>query len=243
MARSVTLLTLRTRIYRRADLVGATSRFPTSEVDDEINESIAALLRKLANGRGHDHYEKEQSITTVAGQSLYQMADDFWELISVEFEAGGGDIVYVEPFSRANRPELRSTNPGWSGQVFRYRIRGKTSLNVEGDALQTDNIEFLPIPQPGRTIKLYYLPAPIKLTADDHIFDGIAGLEEWVVLDVAAKLMQRNNRLDRVAALRSERDVIEADVIQHAPKRSRSGPPQVVDVLRSRWHGTRRFSR
>jgi hypothetical protein len=242
MARSVSLVTLRTRIYRRADLVGATSRFPTSEVDEEINESIAALLRKLAKGRGHDFYEKEQSITTVAGQSLYQMADDFLELISVEFEAGGGDIVYVEPFSRADRPELRSTNPGWSGQVFRYRIRGKVAVNA-GASESPDNIEFLPVPQSGRVVKLYYVPAPGKLVADTDIFDGIAGFEEWVVLDVAAKLMQRNNRLDRVQMLRAERDVIEADVIDHAPKRSRSGPPTVVDVMRARWHGTRRWSR
>ncbi len=242
MARSVTLATLRTRIYRRADLVGATTRFPAAEVDDEINESIAALLRKLAKGRGHDFYEKEQTVTTVTGQSLYPLADDFFELISVEFEAGGGDIVYVEPFSRATRPELRSTNPGWSGQVFRYRIRGKTAINDVGSALP-DNIEFLPVPESGRAIKVYYVPAPGKLSLDTDVFDGIAGFEEWVVLDVAAKLMQRNNRLDRVQALRAERDIIEADVIDHAPKRSRSGPPTVVDVMRARWHGTRRWSR
>lgn len=232
MARSVRLDDMRTRVRRRADLVNATGKYPDATITDEVNESIAALYDRIRAARGQDYYEKTSAITTTASTATYNLPADFLEMIAVELSAGGV-VTKLRPFTREERGPLASSQRAWDGSMFGYRIRGKTSYTAN------DIIEFRPTPATGSAVTLYYVPTAAKLVADSDTFDGIDGWEEYAILDCAAKLLTQENRLDRVATLRAERDVLGARIDGMASRRDHAGPAIVTDV-RARPYGWRR---
>ncbi len=95
MARTVTLLQLRTRSLRRADM--ATSGFVTSsEVTDLVNDELPEVYRLLVQVGPPDMYSATANYTTVVGTTSYTLPADFLE----------ETLVYALDTSNFKRPLL-----------------------------------------------------------------------------------------------------------------------------------------
>lgn len=82
--------------------------------------------------------------------------------------------------------------------------------------------------QPGYTVTLRYTPAPTRMVNDVDTFDGIAGWEEWVVLDAAIKAL--NKEESDVSVLMAQRADMEAEIVGLAPDRDAQWPTRIIDV-------------
>jgi hypothetical protein len=87
-------------------------------------------------------------------------------------------------------------------------------------------------PQAGYTVYMRYTPAPVRMVADGDTFDGIAGWEEWIVLDAAIKAL--NKEESDTTVLGAQRADIEADITALAGDRDAIFPDRITDVERMR---------
>ncbi len=89
MARTVTLLQLRTRSLRRADM--ATSGFVTSaEVTDLVNDEMPEVYRLLVQVGPPDYYSASTLFTTIAGTVTYTLPADFFVETNVYVQDANG---------------------------------------------------------------------------------------------------------------------------------------------------------
>lgn len=177
MARVVTLLTLRTRLRRRADIEGETARFPDAELNDYINEGIAALHTEILRERPQGFGENQTTFSTVYNQELYPLPVNFMNLTKV--------FVIINGFEHVLRTyEQFDTNGlvepvNWD-QIINpvYRIVG-------------DQISLRPRPSTVMTVYVNYVPCVGTLVADSDTFDGVDGFEEvalgWALKQVSVK--------------------------------------------------------
>lgn len=85
----------------------------------------------------------------------------------------------------------------------------------------------------GYTFTVYYTPAPTRLSSGTDTFDGIAGWEEWVVLDAAIKCMAKEE--SDVSILAAQKVAIEKQIEQLAGDRDAGWPERIVDVSRDHF--------
>ena len=111
-----------------------------------------------------------------------------------------------------------------------------TASNFPTDATATryrimgSNIRFTPVPNWSGTVRVWFIPAPPDLSDDVTTVDGIAGFEEWVVLDCCIKCLAKEEsdvsvfldakmRMeDRIKRLASDRDIGEPDRVRDVLK-------------------------
>ena len=80
------------------------------------------------------------------------------------------------------------------------------------------NINFIPQPQSGQSVRLWYVPRLRQLVLDTDIADGVNGWLEYVIVDAAIKALQKEESdvsvlmaqkaglLERIKAAGSNRD-------------------------------------
>lgn len=222
MARTKTLLLLRTEIYERSET--REIQVPTAELTRQINGSIAELYDLLVSVN-KDFYLSSNNISVVSGTETYALPADFWRVQGVDVLSSGK--YYPMPrFNFAERHQLQD-----SGDVIRsarYRVMGS-------------NLRIRPKPTWTGTAVLWYIPAPAQLVNDSDTFDGIAGWEEYVVVDCCIKLAQKREedasllvklKGDLVARIRSsacERDDAEPDRVRDVESESLDGIMPVLN--------------
>jgi hypothetical protein len=84
------------------------------------------------------------------------------------------------------------------------------------------------LPEAGKTIRVYWIPAPTKLVADGDLFDGVSGWEELVIIDAAIKCKDKEET--DISVLDKERDIVLQRVRSMAPARDTANPERVTDV-------------
>lgn len=82
----------------------------------------------------------------------------------------------------------------------------------------------------GLVVTYSYVPAPDRLTDPDATFDGIAGWEEWVVLDAAMKMLEKEET--DTSAMANRRAELTREIELLAPDRDAGWPERVTDVGR-----------
>lgn len=96
---------------------------------------------------------------------------------------------------------------------------------------QASNINYSSLP--SGTVKLYFAPAFVDLSADGDTFDGINGFEEWAVLDAAIKCLDKEETDITSRMIRMQK--IEDRLDQMAQDRDLSQNDRIKDVRRN--HG------
>lgn len=171
-----TLAEVRQRSAQRADMeydpaVSTVDRFVTNtELDSLINLGYAELYGALAR-QGMHRVESVESITAT-GAATYSLPADLWAVLTVHRVDNTGEPAMLRRHDHRLRTSSTFAAPGSS-----YRVVGTS-------------IEFNPRPASG-TYEVRYVPVPGTLTADDQTLDGVLGWEEYVVLFVAARLLQK----------------------------------------------------
>ena len=205
MADTVTLLQLRTRARRRADIESFTTRFPDAELDDEINESLARLYSILIAARGVGYYEKSYSFSTrqpgpVA--SVSAMSGNGVTPIAVTTSAAHGfntgDQVSIQG-------ALGNTNANTTATII---VTAPTTFTMTG---LTGNGTWSGTTTAQVTAELYALPSDfVALTSIETVVNGsnvylrsyhnnerpwLKNISDWSLANMAPMYMLRGNNI------------------------------------------------
>lgn len=214
MARTVTLEQLRddARLYcDNRTSSPASAHITDAELTRLINMQLAELHEVLVSARSADYVGTlgTGTISLVSGTSLYDLPEDFMQLVAFWIDRGNQDQEEIRALStNANVPgALRYT---WSSHCRKfYRIRG-------------GQLEMLPTPTETIDASIRYVPAFSDLVNDGDTYDGVNGWEKLVTMGAALE-MRAIERIDpgilaqmyaqqraRIEAMAGERQAIEA---------------------------------
>jgi hypothetical protein len=98
--RAVTLTEVLRRARKRADMTG--SRFFEDQDCVDLFNSAYADMYDLVVGAYDNYYVSEDTITLTSGTDTYDLPDDFYKLVGVDFLTGGTYITLF-PFVEAER--------------------------------------------------------------------------------------------------------------------------------------------
>ena len=204
----LTLAQIRTQARQRADMEGS-NFVPDTELTSYVNASIAELYDILVS-RFEDYYILDTTATVTSGSDSFALPASFYKLKGLDFDIGGGQYETVRAFQFIERNE--NYNAGTSSTLMRYRILG-------------GNIKLSPLSEAAGNYKLWYIPRFTALVLDSDSFDGINGWNEYVIVDCAIKMLnkeesdssafvaQKKALLDRIEAMASDRDAGEPQSI------------------------------
>lgn len=213
MANTVTLAQLRTRCRELSDMENSTF-VSDSEILSYINASYAELYDLLVS-RNEDYYTTSTNLTISSGNTV-ALPTDFYKNrgVDIRLDSSGNSWSAVPKFNFNNR-NTRNANVSklLSGQFnVSYRIVG-SDLHIT----PTDNAT--------GTYRLWYIPVYTPLSADGDTVDGISGWEEYIVVDVAMKMlskeessinhlvMMKKGLIDRIEAMAQNRDMDQPETV------------------------------
>lgn len=150
---------------------------------------------------------------------LLQIDPDFFESLECEYLTNGTKNKFDLPddFGYAQGVDYKSSSTTWL-ELREYNIQERnryenstTRGQARGYRIHGSVLELRPTPSANQTYRLVYVAAPVRITAPTQRIDGIAGYEEWVVLDVAMKMAMKEESDHRgiLAERESERKRIE----------------------------------
>lgn len=225
MARLVTLTKLITRVRQRTDLESQTRRFTDAEITDHINEGIAELEDVIRGAFGQEYRRAQATFNTVNGTQLYALPADFLSLLSVDVQFSTNIFLTARPYMENERNAYKFFPIGWLyGQPIWYRLIGA-------------NISFIPVPQGVFTVFVNYMPTSPVLVNGSDAYDGVAGWEEYAVLDAAMKCLIKDEDTDIMGVLSGQKEKIKQRILDYAPERDAGQPERVKDVYRTDLYG------
>lgn len=228
MARTVTLTTLKNRCLQRADMVNTTFIDQTTELVDMINASVCELQDILIAAFGTDYYWSTYSITADGTNSRYSLNSDFYKLLGVDLIISTNDYITLKPymFSERNRYKTSLARTVYDSTNIRYHI-------------EANSINFIPTPAANQQFLLTYVPNAGTLSSGSDTVDGINGWEEYVVIDVAIKMRQKEETdtsdLERAKAMMLKR------IQEMAEARDAGMAFRVTDVTSVEYDSARLF--
>lgn len=235
---------LRLLARQRADRVN--SNFVTNpEVNTYINQSLYELYDILTTV--YEDYNVYGPILFQTDGTTYQYTlpngiltfqnqtggtitpPPFYKLLGVDCGLALNSNAWVTlhkfNFNSRNRyvfPSISSTYLG----VFnlRYRLVGNTLM-------------FIPTPNAGQFLRIWYIPRLTELLQDNDLCDGISGWTEYLIVDAAIKILQKEE--SDVSILMAQKQAL-IDRIQSSSMNRDAGMPDTISNVRSmseRWGG------
>lgn len=176
---TITLAELRTQSRQRADMEH--SKFvKDSELNSYLNNSIAELHDLLSEAYGAEYFVKSSAdIPIVNGTDAYTLPSDFYELKGVDIKLAQ-DWITVDMFNFNERNRFAEFG-AWTGAGsvnVRYRLIG-------------DTIMLTPSPDQNATMRIWYVPLATRLASDTDTLNDYNAYSEYVIVDAAIKMMQK----------------------------------------------------
>lgn len=228
---ATTLANIRTAAAQRADqpTPTATTFVSLTEYLTLINASCQNLWDKLIEAYGEDYEVATAfSVTTDGANDHFALATDFYRLLGVDLlvSGTGASSIWVSlkrfNFSDRNRYNAASFILRLGQTNLRYRISG-------------NNVWFAPFPPSGTVTRIWYAPRFTPLVNDGDSFDGFNGWEEWIVNDVALKILSKEESdMSGVQALQSVQNDRLASIMQN---RDAGSPSTMIDMDASNGFG------
>jgi hypothetical protein len=221
MARTRTGAELIDDSYKRADLEGATDRFPRTEVLRYVNQGGAALYDILIEARGRAFFAVKPAvtITTLASTSRYafgsgSVAANFYRLSAARVGGAGGYML--SPFTPQDEPSLREP--------------GVTADKPTHYEIQPGYIELLPLHSAGVSVVVDYVPHFTDLTDGSTTFDGINGWEEYIPHFAASCMLTKDDELALKNSCLADMAALERRIGKLATKRDAFRAERVKNV-------------
>jgi hypothetical protein len=186
--RTVTLAQLRLDIQNQADIAGLTQRHGVTLLTRLANQSIQHFREDLSN-EGSRHFLTVATGTMQAGATdgfpfkqlnVGALASGVVRVYGVDIKTQGGAWKRLEHTTFEDRTSYGGGHPASIGEP---RVWAE---------YQTTNLAILPPPDRSTDFVVWFLPVLNDLAADTDRFDGVAGWEDYVVWDVTARLMIRD---------------------------------------------------
>lgn len=100
---------------------------------------------------------------------------------------------------------------------LRYRLLGS-------------NLSFIPTPSAGQYLRMWYVPRLTELLKDNDLCDGISGWTEYLIVDAAIKILQKEE--SDVSVLLAQKQAL-IDRIQSSSMNRDAGMPDTISDIRS----------
>ncbi len=209
---------LRYQSRLRADMLK--SNFVTNdEWNIEINQSAAELYGLLVSKYGEDYFLAPLQVFQTAGQQFYPLPDGTnylntngipdpngipalacYKVYGMDLNSYGAQLSNATGWVSMSRFNIADRN--------KYNLMlGAASNNVAGQYCQFqyremgNSVEILPI-NSGQYLRLWYVPiAKLLLLDTDMLPYSYSGWHEYVVLDVAAKSLAKQQKFDQAQEL------------------------------------------
>lgn len=220
MSRLITLDELKFQSRLRADKVGS-GFIKDDELLTYINNSYAELYDLLVGAYGNDYYAAEFDFATVGNTRRYPLPDDFYKLIGIDYVVGPTSILTLKPYQFNERNRYQQ-GTYWSALVGIYGPKYH---------LVNEAIDFAPIPDGSYNIKLHYVPACPKLALGSDTANGVNGWEEYIIVDCAIKMLQKED--SDVSVLAAQKDALTGRINLMAENRDAGQSFRVTDVTSS----------
>lgn len=213
----------------------------TTELDSMLDAAARELYDRLVKAIGHERYSLTGSITTVRGQTTYDLPDDFYQLLSVRANYSGL-WQELDPYAPSQIAELRNGASYGSGCPPLYRLTGIYGSNI--NPTFKDQIRLEPAPSAVFTVELDYIPTFIVMTSGTE-YSGVNGWEDYIVFSVVADVLAKEESENGYWV--AKKNEVGARIDALASRRDRSKPAYVVcreppgGRLRGLWGSGRRW--
>jgi hypothetical protein len=211
----VTLLELKDRSRQRSDM--ETSDFVSdSELTGYINSSIAELHDLLVSAYGADYFLNDYNFSVNLNTTDYALPADFYKLKGVDVRINNNNWFSVRPFNFNERN--RNQDLTWGlllGPSIRYRLMG-------------GNIKFNPTPDASYAARIWYVPKAVTLVADTDEYDDLNTYSEYVVVDAAIKMLQKEE--SDVSVLMAQKQALKRRLEEMAENRDAGQPDTISDI-------------
>lgn len=194
----------------------STSTFPKAAEALALVKFSARRLSGIIRRLDSDYFLATTALTTTANQQHVALPSNFSDLRQLSWMRSATDRV---PLDMASVDEMDAASE--AGEVWdkapRYRLSG-------------DNILFFPKPSAVYNLSIYY-DSGIYVTATSDSISCQPGWDEWMVLDVCARVRMMEEA--SAADFLTERAKVEADIVRQAGSRDRFRVHEVRDL----WEG------
>lgn len=188
-----------------------------SELTAYVNASLAELHDLLISSYNEDYIMESTQFTTTDGLELsYDLPSDFYKLRGVDVQIGS-DWMTVKRFN-FNRRNEDSSGYAWNilgSPYLEYRLVGS-------------QIRFNRAPQTGTTFRVWYHPVVTKLVSGTDSYNDINGFIEYVVVDCAIKMLQKEE--SDVAVLMAQKEALRQRIVAMAQNRDANEPESITDI-------------
>ena len=245
MGGEMSLGELEVRCRQRADRLN--SNFITSsELQSYINQSQYELYDLLIDA--YDDYFKAPSAifyTNGGNQRLYPMPNGL-----ITFLAEDGTTPFVAPpvYKLLGLDMgLNISNNGWV-TVNKYNFADRNRFFYPNTASTIygvfncqyrwmgANLEFIPVPSARQPFRIQYIPRlPVLLQPNDLTTTSISGWLEYVITDVAIKILQKEE--SDVSVLMAQKQALKQRIESSAVNKDAGRPDTISDVRGNQWYG------
>lgn len=200
--------------------------FPDSLLTSWINESIQDLRLELSNDEVEFHMTVASGTLTagvVSGTAhgSLSLPSDCFAVYGLDLSVDG-QIVNVPPISFSARNDYQCGTTKTGVPVGHHIMNAGTE---SGTSVSAGKLILAPAPDAAYAYNLWYLPSWVDLANDTHVFNGIAGSEQWVIWDVCVKAAIRtNDAKSQLAGAASERERAMDRIRRTLKGMNRSGP-------------------
>lgn len=220
MARTRSLTNLLADVRFQSDVQGFSLRHDDTNLTRLINQSIQDFRDKVSS-EGIQHYLTSATGTMTAGVTSgypFKILDCSAFSPNV-VRVFGVDVQLTDTRWQPLRAVdfVERANYQWPG--------GIAGGNVPEAFANMTTYTLAIMPAPGRTItyRVWYLPLLTDLATGSDTFDGITGFEQWLVWDVCAKVVTRDQNPQGYSLITTERDRAWADVLRGSSKVNAAG--------------------
>ena len=242
MSYPVKLADLMARSLQRANLEGANqgdAPFVTdAELTNEINSSIAKWWDMLIGSTFAGQIARAQYAFTTSATGIvsngvtlplgvYPLPGDFARLISLDAYVSGipNQAVSCIPYNEEQRNAWNLLPAGGLAAPF-ARI---------AYMIQYPNLCLKQNPSAGTAMQLNYFPVAPRLGDREDQLDSIQGWEEYVILDVAVKLLIKDGAPEIIGLLEGRRQEEAARIMAAAPALDQGSPERMHQTRPLEW--------
>lgn len=213
----ITLAQLKEQCRQRSDMEN--SEFVA---DDElrayINASLAELHDLLIGAYNEDYYMEEHQFASDGTSVAYALPADFYKLRGVDVQQStNGDWATVKRFNFNRRNEQQN--------AFTWNLLGLPYLEYR---LVGSNIRFNRIADANLNFRIFYHPKSVELVLDTDEFEDINGFVEYVIVDAAIKMLNKEESDTQV--LMAQKEALRQRITAMAQNRDANEPESVTDI-------------
>lgn len=234
---SITLGELKIQSRDRADM--RNSQFiEDAELTNYINNSLAELHDILIGAYNEEYVMEMVEFTSSGGVDNYPLPDGtnydgapkFYKLRGVDVRVLENQWQTVHRFNW-NERNADQNNVSWALGNYpwiRYRTVGS-------------KVFFSRIPDVNSQFRFWYYPKCVVLVNDSDVYDDVNGYAEYVIVDAAIKMMQKEE--SDVSVLMAQKQALKVRIQEMAQNRDANEPESVSDIYAENgeyfWRGNK----